>query len=42
MPDSYLNLKKAKVMSTEDIEEFKLYGEKVEVVRDVVFRDANI
>ena len=33
----YLNLKQAKVMSTEHIEEFELDGEKVETVRDFVF-----
>ena len=38
----YLNLKKTKVMSTEEIEEFKLDGEKVEIVRDFVFLGATI
>ena len=38
----YLNLKKTKVMSTEEIEEFEVDGEKVGVVRDFVFLGANI
>ena len=33
----YLNLKKTKVMSTEEIDEFEVDGEKVGVVRDFVF-----
>ena len=36
----YLNLKKTKVMSTEEIEEFD--RENVEIVRDIVFLGANI
>ena len=35
-------LKNAKAMSTEEIEEFELDGEKVEIVRDFVFLGANI
>ena len=38
----YLNLKKTKVMSTEEMEEFELDGENVEVVRDFVFLGAKI
>ena len=38
----YLNLKKTKVMSTEEIEEFEVDGEKVGVVRDFVFLGAKI
>ena len=38
----YLNLKNTKVMSTEEIEEFEVDGEKVGVVRDFVFLGANI
>ena len=38
----YLNLKKTKVMSTEEIDEFEVDGEKVGVVRDFVFLGANI
>ena len=38
----YLNLKKTKVMSIEEIEEFELDGEKVEIVRDFVFLGAKI
>ena len=38
----YLHLKKANVMSTEEIEEFALDGEKVEIVRDFVFLGAKI
>ena len=38
----YLNLKKTKVMSTEEMEEFELDGEKVEIVRDFVFLGAKI
>ena len=38
----YLNLKKTKVMSTEEIEEFELDGENVEIVRDFVFLGAKI
>ena len=41
-PDSYLNLKKTKVMSTEGIEEFELDGENVEIVWDFVFLGAKI
>ena len=36
----YLNMKKIKVMSTEEIEEFELDGEKVEIFRDFVFLGA--
>ena len=36
----YLNLKKTKIMSTEEIEEFEVDGEKVGVVRDFVFLGA--
>ena len=36
----YLNLKKTKVMSTEEIKEFEVDGEKVGVVRDFVFLGA--
>ena len=42
MPKPDLNLKKTKVMSNEEIEDFELDGEKVEIVRDVVFLGANI
>ena len=38
----YLNLKKTKVMSTEEIDEFEVDGEKVGVVRDFVFLGAKI
>ena len=38
----YLNLKKTKVMSTEEIEEFEVDGEKVGVVQDFVFLGAKI
>ena len=38
----YLNLKKTKVMSTEEIEEFELDGENIEIVRDFVFLGAKI
>ena len=38
----YLNLKKTKVMSTVEIEEFEVDGEKVGVVRDFVFLGAKI
>ncbi len=38
----YLNLKTTKVMSTEEIEEFEVDGEKVGVVRDFVFLGAKI
>ena len=38
----YLNLKKTKVMSTEEIEEFEVHGEKVGVVLDFVFLCAKI
>ena len=38
----YLNLKKTKVMSTEEIEEFEVDGEKVGVVLDFVFLCAKI
>ena len=38
----YLNLKKTKVISTEEIEEFEVDGEKVGVVRDFVFLGAKI
>ena len=38
----YLNLKKTKVMSTEEIDEFEVDGEKVGVVRDCVFLGAKI
>ena len=38
----YLNLKKTKVMSTEEIEEVEVDGEKVGVVRDFVCLGANI
>ena len=38
----YLNLKKTKVMSTKEMEEFELDGENVEVVRDFVFLGAKI
>ncbi len=38
----YLNLKKTKVMSTEEIDECKVDGEKVGVVRDFVFLGAKI
>ena len=38
----YLNLKKTTVTSTEEIEEFKLDGEDVEIVRDFVFLGAKI
>ena len=37
-----LNLKKTKVMSTEEMEEFELNGENVEIVRDFVFLGAKI
>ena len=36
----YLNLKKTKVMSIEEIGEFEVDGEKVEMVRDFVFLGA--
>ena len=38
----YLNLKKTKIISTEEIEEFEVDGEKVGVVRDVIFLGAKI
>ena len=38
----YLNLKQTKVISTEEIEEFELDGEKVEIVRNGVFLGAKI
>ena len=38
----YLNLKKTKFMSTEEIEEFELDGENIEIVRDFVFLGAKI
>ena len=38
----YLNLKKTKVMSTAEIEEFEVDGEKVGVVRDFDFLGAKI
>ena len=38
----YLNLKKNKVMSTEEIEEFEVDGQKVGVVQDFVFLGAKI
>ena len=38
----YLNMKKTKVVSTEEIEEFELDGEKLEIVRDFVFLGAKI
>ena len=38
----YLNLKKTKVISTEEINEFEVDGEKVGVVRDGVFRGAKL
>ena len=38
----YLNLKKTKVMSTEEIDEFEVDGEKVGVVREFVLLGANI
>ena len=38
----YLNLKKTKVVSTEEIEEFELDREKLEIVRDCVFLGATI
>ena len=36
------DLKKPKVMSTEEMEEFELDGENVEIVQDVVFLGAKI
>ena len=36
----YLNLKKTKITSTEEIEEFEVDGEKVGVVRDFIFLGA--
>ena len=38
----YFNLKKTKIISTEEIEEFELDGENVEIVRDFVFLGAKI
>ncbi len=38
----YLNMKKTKVVSTEEIEEFDFFGEKLEIVRDFVFLGAKI
>ena len=38
----YLNLKKTKIMSTEEIEEFEVDGGKVGVVRDFIFLGAKI
>ena len=38
----YLNLKKTKIMSTEEIEEFEVDGEKIGVVRDFIFLGAKI
>ena len=38
----YLNLKKTKIMSTEEIEEYEVDGEKVGVVQDFVFLGAKI
>ena len=38
----YLNLKKTKVMSTEEIEEFEVDGEKVGVEQDFIFLGAKI
>ena len=37
-----LNLKKTKIMSTEEIEEFEVDGEKIGVVRDFIFLGAKI
>ena len=38
----YLNLKKTKIMSTEEIEEFEVDGEKIGVVQDFIFLGAKI
>ena len=37
----YLNLKKTKIMFTEEIEEFELDGENVEIVRDLSSSEPN-
>ena len=38
----YLSLKKTKIMSTEEIEEFEVDGEKIGVERDFIFLGAKI